>query len=223
MNDPSLPSANRAQLAQSWHQLLAPFGAAREDIDRAFDDLAAAYSAAGRHYHTLQHLRHVLDTVAELRTEVADPLAVELAAWFHDVVYDPKASDNEERSAAQAAIVLTALRVPAATIDTVQRLILATKTHQAAPDDRDCQVLLDADLAILGADPATYSRYAEAIRREYAWVPEDQFWTRRRRVLEQFLKRPRIYWTVRMFQTLEQRARDNLRHEIAGLQGERRT
>ena len=39
----------------------------------------------------------------------------------------------------------------------------------------DVAVDLDADLAILGAEKGVYDGYAEAIRREYAHVPDEEF------------------------------------------------
>jgi predicted metal-dependent HD superfamily phosphohydrolase len=92
-------------------------------------------------------------------------------------------------------------------------LILKTKTHVAG-DDADAQVLLDADLAILGASEAEYQAYAENIRREYAWVPEADYRKGRRQVLHNFLTRPRIY---HFLSHLEQPARRNLADEIARL------
>ncbi len=102
-------------------------------------------------------------------------------------------------------------------IATVKRLILNTKYHQAAADDFDCQVLLDADLAILAADPIQYQEYAKVIRQEYAWVPEVEYITGRKQVLERFLQRDRIYFTPLMFENAEQSARLNLQQEINGL------
>ncbi len=96
-------------------------------------------------------------------------------------------------------------------------MILLTKAHHAEPDDRDGQVLLDADLAILGAEESRYDEYAAAIRREYAWVPDEAYRTGRRGVLETFLKKPRIYFTDTLFFLREERARKNLAKEIERL------
>jgi predicted metal-dependent HD superfamily phosphohydrolase len=95
-------------------------------------------------------------------------------------------------------------------------LIRKTKTHDAG-DDADAQVLIDADLAILGADEPAYRTYAEQIRQEYAWVPEPEYWIGRRRVLQKFLDRPRIY---HILSHLEAAARHNLAAEIARLAAE---
>jgi predicted metal-dependent HD superfamily phosphohydrolase len=193
---------------------LAGLGCDAEAARAAFADLSGRYGEPHRHYHTLEHVAEVLRAVRELAPADPDP-ALLLAAWFHDVIYDPRAGDNEERSAGHARAVLEALGVPEAVRAEAARLILLTRTHSAGPDDLLGQVLLDADLGVLGAFAERYDRYAAAIRREYAWVPEDGYRAGRRRVLESFLARPRIYATDAMFARGEAAARANLRREIA--------
>ncbi len=206
----------REALETGWRELAARAGVAEGRINAIFQDLCRRHSEPGRAYHTLDHIAAMLDTVSEFEEDLHDPVAVRLAVWFHDVVYDSRRSDNEEQSAAYAVAALSeAGTVPL--LPTVERLILATKTHQAPPGDTDCQILLDADLAVLGASAADYDRYARAIREEYAWVPEADYRAGRRRVLESFLKRERLYHTVRMFEQREQAARANLRREIERL------
>ena len=89
--------------------------------------------------------------------------------------------------------------------------------HRAASEDRDGQVLLDADLAILGATAERYAAYSQAICQEYAWVPEEQYRSGRRQVLEGFLRRERLYYLDEMHAALETQARQNLADEIAAL------
>jgi predicted metal-dependent HD superfamily phosphohydrolase len=211
------PNDTRARLRVDWLDLVGAFGVPGDAAERAFVGLAARYSEASRFYHNLQHLGEVLATVVQLRAVTHDFAAVRFAAWFHDAIYDPRASDNEERSADLTAEVLGPLAVPAATIAAARQLILLTKTHQAAPDDRDGQVLLDADLAILGASPERYAEYRRAIRQEYAWVPEERYRSGRRQVLEGFVRRERIYYLDEMHTAMEEPARRNLAGEIAAL------
>ena len=194
------------ELLTRWQRLL-------PDAAPGFADLAARYGEPGRHYHTLDHVRAVLDRIDALWPDA--PPALRLAAWLHDVVYDSRAADNEERSADYARAVLPALGVPSDVIEETARLILLTRSHETDSDDRAGRTLLDADLAVLSADAPTYDAYAAAIRREYAWVPEPDYRAGRRRVLERFLVRPRIFLTMEMAEA-EPRARDNLRREIAG-------
>ena len=197
--------------------LFGRFGVAPADAYPVFDRLAAAYQEPGRYYHNLDHVAEVLKVVGRLGDLAANLPAVQLAAWFHDAVYDSRARDNEERSAELAAEVLRPLSVPEPTVSAVQTLIRATAHAGAEPADADAAVLLDADLSILGASEARYARYAEDVRREYAWVDEAAYRAGRARVLEGFLRRPRIYHTERMHAAGEEAARHNLRTEIAAL------
>ncbi len=196
-----------------WLRALAPFGGAAGPAEAAFADLAARYAEPGRHYHTLDHIAAVLDVLGDLGDSST---ALPLAAWYHDAVYDPRAADNEGRSADLARAALPALGVPGEVVGETARLILLTKTHRAAAGDEAGQWLLDADLAVLGADPETYDRYAAAIRREYAWVPDADYRAGRRRVLEGFLARPRIFFHLKH---AEAPARRNVRREVEALSG----
>lgn len=192
-----------------WRDLLRSWDVDSIAIDQAFDDVCQAYAGPGRFYHTLSHALDVAATVESLGLHARNLNAVRLAAWLHDVIYDSRASDNEERSALYAEWLCDKLSIPEGHL--AAALILKTKSHDAG-DDLDAKVLLDADLAILGADEETYHNYAENIRREYAWVPEPEYRTGRRRVLEAFLARPSIYYLLRH---LEEPARLNLAAEIA--------
>jgi predicted metal-dependent HD superfamily phosphohydrolase len=206
-------------LKYNWQKLLEPFLVELSVSKRIFGELVSAYSSVGRFYHTLQHIHYVLDTLEGMELVALDFSVIQLAAWFHDVIYDPKYQDNEEKSAEYAEVALTELSIPLATIARVKTLILSTKTHQSPPDDIDCQILLDGDLAILGAVESEYKAYSMAIRQEYSWVPEREYRWRRKQVLDKFLQRNRIYYTSELFLALEERARHNLQGEIRDLGG----
>jgi predicted metal-dependent HD superfamily phosphohydrolase len=210
---------DRDALIHDWLHLLAGFGVPEAEARRGFQELALAYSEPGRFYHNLDHIRAVLDTINSLSDLTPHPETVRLAAWFHDAVHDSRSGDNEERSAALAEARCAAWGIAGPTVQTVVRLILATKTHQADPEDTDAQVLLDADLAILGSAEETYARYAAAIRREYLWVPEEEYRRGRVRVLRTFLQRERIFRLDRMHGQLDVLARRNLSREIEDLGG----
>jgi len=173
-------------------------------------DLVHRWSEPHRHYHTLAHLSSML-------AEADDSPVLHLAIWFHDAIYDPQASDNEERSADLARIGLAGLALQNDLIAEVSRLVLLTKSHKATPTDALGCRLLDLDLQVLGSEPAVYDLYSEAIRREYAHVEESAYRAGRTAVLQRFLQRERIYLTAAMHQAREEPARCNLRREIARL------
>jgi predicted metal-dependent HD superfamily phosphohydrolase len=210
-----MKNAIKERLEADWLKLVGLWGCPTEAGRRTFADLAARYAEPARHYHNLDHVRAVLEAIIFLDRRADDQPALRFAAWFHDAVYDPRAGDNEEKSASLAENVLDSLEVPKAVRSETARLILLTKTHLAGADDLAGQVLVDADLAILGAAEEAYDCYAGAIRREYAWVSEEQYRTGRCQVLERFLQRPRIYATKEAFERWEEQARRNLRRERA--------
>jgi predicted metal-dependent HD superfamily phosphohydrolase len=204
------------RLFNSWQHTLQGLGVDQVAIEQAFTDLVKAYSTGDRHYHTLNHIHHVLSVINTLQAYTHDLKAVQLAAWFHDVIYNTQAQDNEEESAEYACQMLSDLGVSSSIITKVACLIINTK-HYQSPTDDDSQVLLDADLAILATNPDQYQKYACAIRQEYAWVKESEYITGRRQVLESFLHKQQIYYTPLMFEIAEQAARVNLLAEIQTL------
>ncbi len=199
--------------------MFSPFNVDQIAIENAFDDVVAAYSSFDRHYHTLEHIHQVLNAIATLQSYTKNLLSVQLAAWFHDIVYNTQAQNNEEKSAEYAEQLLTSLGIPLKQIAAVKSLILNTKHHQAARDDFDSQVLIDADLAILAANPRQYQEYSKAIRQEYAWVEESNYITGRTQILKIFLQRDRIYHTPLFCKIGEQAARNNIQAEIQQLAG----
>jgi predicted metal-dependent HD superfamily phosphohydrolase len=191
-------------------------GISAEPTSSVFHRLAEAYSEPGRYYHTLQHLLEVLAVLDGFSSEESFPVA-ELAAWFHDVVYDPRRKDNEERSVEWMSHALINFRISSDVIDRAGQLILFTQSHAAPHEDRAAAILLDADLAILGSALPRYAAYASAIRSEYAWVPDAEYRKGRTNVLDSFLQRERIYRTDELFTAHEKQARENLGQEITSL------
>jgi predicted metal-dependent HD superfamily phosphohydrolase len=207
------------ELRTQWLTALHALGADTAEAHAAFADLVACHAGPGRFYHNLAHIACVVCGVHAFRAEARDFSAMLLAAFFHDAVYDSRAKDNEEQSAAYAEEVLARLGVAAADIGVVQGLILKTKRHETDESDVDGRILLDCDLSILGERKTVYDHYARLIRQEYAWVPDDAYRTGRAALLRSFLDRPRIYHTER-YVGREKRARRNLRREIAALTGD---
>jgi predicted metal-dependent HD superfamily phosphohydrolase len=177
-------------------------------------DLLTRWSQPQRHYHCVDHLVAVLDRVEELAGYAADPDAVLLAAWFHDAVYRPDLSENEEHSARLAERALPEAGVAADRTAEVARLVRLTVSHDPAPGDRNGEVLCDADLAVLAGAPSAYAAYAAAVREEYGFVPDDVFRQGRARVLRQLLALPRLFRTPSGQARWEETARRNVTTEL---------
>ncbi|MCW2873482.1 MAG: hypothetical protein JWL99_4802 [Streptomyces oryziradicis] len=178
------------------------------------EDLLGRWAEPQRRYHTADHLAAVLGRAEELSGHAADPDAVLLAAWFHDAVYRPDRSGNEERSARLAERALPEAGVPQALTAEVARLVRLTTAHDPAPGDLNGEVLCDADLAVLAGDPAGYAAYAAAVREEYGFVPDEAFRTGRAAVLEQLLALPQLFRTPLGHERWERTARRNLTTEL---------
>ncbi len=202
------------ELERDWQQYWQDLAIDLHRSELIFQLLVNAYSQPHRHYHDLAHLRSVLTTISRFSSQLQNPIAVYLAAWFHDFSYDPQASTNELQSAEFASESLINIGVSQDIVDRVRVLILATKGHQIDRSDPDRCIFLDADLAIFGADPVRYQVYQQAIRREYSWVSDPAYRLGRIQVLESFLQRNRLYQTELLFSELEAIARNNINTEI---------
>lgn len=197
-----------------WQRCCEPLGATRGNTGLWHTRVLAAWAEPQRAYHTLQHLEECLCLLDDSACE--QPALLEMALWFHDAVYDPKADDNEERSADLAANALIDLGASSASLERVRRLIMLTKTHQPSAD-ADEALLIDIDLAILGQSTERFDQYEAQIRFEYSWVPEEVYREKRAEVLCGFLNRDQIFVTEPMRQRFERSARDNLARVVTHL------
>jgi predicted metal-dependent HD superfamily phosphohydrolase len=192
--------------------------------EETFARLSAAYAEPHRAYHDATHIAACLSLLddAEVHALAGRPEEVEAALWFHDVVYDTHAKDNEERSAELAVV---ALRDAGARGDAVARVgahVLATRDHATASEDG--RLVVDIDLSILGAEPAAFERFDEAIRREYEWVEERAYVAGRAAVLRRFLERPFIFATELFRARFETSAGRNITgalERLTGMAGQR--
>ncbi len=202
-------------MRELWNTHLQPLKIPEPLSDQAFFDLERLYEENGRFYHTLDHIQFVLTKIEEIGN-AQDLNTLRLAVWFHDVIYDPQAHDNEEQSAQYAREVLLDLGLGKEQVTAVTNLIQAT-THKELAKENDTKILLDADLAILAANPGIFDQYCLDIRKEYAHVPIQIYRPARRILLQNFIQREHIYQTVHMRKSSEKRARKNLEREIERL------
>jgi len=227
-------------LFREWNELCEQSGAYGQ-FPEIFQEILKKYAEEGRYYHTIAHIESMLRELKKTSPAVKDVLSLKMAIWLHDVIYDPKRPDNEERSAEFAAELCEKLSLPAPFIARVKELILLTKTHRASPEDEDALILLDLDLlafagvreraveflltssdfAVLSTSPEAFGRYDRGIRKEYSFVETLLYIEKRIEILEGFLKREPLF-NLPMFRDLyEDAARKNLRTAIGLLKDER--
>lgn len=209
------------QAAEGWRQLVRLLDVEAGAADSVYADLFRRYTEPHRHYHTLHHVVDLLSKADDMSQQVTDPRVVALASWFHDAVYDPHRHDNERESAQLAAQTLQALGVEDDLIEQVKAFVMATAKHAMPPQAHpDLGLFLDLDLSILGAEPERYQAYADAIRKEYEWVPASVYKSARRDVLNRFLRLAQegeLFHTERFRALYGARAIDNLRRELPTL------
>ena len=200
-----------------WRATWYGLGVATPD-EGLYHELIGRYAEPHRRYHTTQHLNECfarLDEASDLAQRIHE---VELALWFHDAVYGTRNQDNEEQSAELAKAAAGHGGLVAAVGERVHALILATK-HDAEPTNDDAALLVDVDLAILGAAAERFDEYERQVREEYSWVPGFLFRRKRREILTAFLERPRVYNTEHFHGRYEAAARANLARSIEQLGG----
>src|SRR5436305_8316976 len=152
-----MKSDNRIILSSRWADMIDALGVSATRAAETFDELIKAYSDPDRYYHNLEHLASILTMMETLEDEARHLPLVQLAGWFHDAIYDPRAGDNEERSAVLAESTCASWKLSPDAAALLGRLIRATQTHQIG--EVDGFVLLDADLSILGTETPDYDAY----------------------------------------------------------------
>lgn len=212
-------SGEQLELRVAWQHHIGRTTAA----DRAYESVLSRHREPDRHYHGVRHLTWVVRHVLGLSVgrPVADLGALVAAAFYHDSVYTGS-PDDERASADLATMSLTEIGWPPERAARTAAMILAT-AHLAdehpttGTADLDTSILVAADLAILGADPAAYGDYVRNVRAEYARLSDDEWIAGRRAVVERFLARDHVFPPELELDGWERRARANLTAERASL------
>lgn len=209
---------NQSWLRARWQALVTPLSPDRAAADATWDALVRHYSEPHRAYHNLSHIMALLRQAEAERAHINRLEVVEFAIWFHDAIYDTRAHDNEQRSAAWAHHALQVMGIDPHIIVPVEQCILATHRHEvSAPQIADLPLFLDMDMAILGAPNEIYRQYSQLIRAEYGWVPEPRYRSGRAEILKRFIDRPALFFTPMMAARFEARARHNIEWELQEL------
>jgi len=183
-------------------------------------ELLELWSQAHRFYHDRVHLLSVLEAIDQLAQGAVygeELLQLQLAAWFHDAVYEGT-SEDELKSASLARKLLSGI-LDQRSVSTVSELIMLTAGHTPSDADNLGRILCDADLEVLARPEPAYQRYAQAIYQEYEHLPRDVLAQGRIQILETLIAKGSIYGTSRGKQLWEAAARENLNRELILLRG----
>ena len=208
-----MPQNSRLSIG-SWHDLMKCFS--WDENDATYHVLIKAYSEKHRAYHTLDHIEACFRHLDKVYDQAKHPHEIELALWFHDAVYKPFSSRNEEDSAYMARAFLVQNQTRADIIERICDLIILTKEHNL-PSSIDGKLMLDIDLSILGASERVYAQFEKDVRREYKRIPSFVFKKKRKEILQTFIARSKIYQTDYFFARFEKQAKKNLSWAIGNL------
>jgi len=184
------------------------------------EEIKARYSEAHRYYHTWDHIEYMFCVARENGVEIKEKTALWYAIVYHDIIYDPKANDNEEESG--YLLIDTYVKegdpligIKFLTFNVVRQYILATKHKDTNIEDYEdtLKILLDLDLAILGDTWEVYQDYVSKIRKEYSHLSDEEFNAGRKDWLSNMLARESIYYTD-WGKKRELQARENLKIEF---------
>ena len=181
-----------------------------------FLELKNKYNEKQRAYHNMEHIIDCLNQLDNYEEIIADRDIIELAIWYHDIIYNPYGKENELKSAQEAAQFMTTQNADGTIIEKVYQLILST-VHIESPKTEAQALIMDIDISILGSPKPQYLEYCQKIRKEYKWIPGPLYRSKRKEVLNRFLQRKRLYFTEYFYNKLEGNARINISQEIKRL------
>ena len=202
-----------------WHLIAINNAIKLAKVKALWQDIAVRYNETQRAYHSLQHIQQLFSQFEKIKHQLHEPHIIALALYYHDVIYDPRRSDNELKSAEYAVEALKGY-LSAEQCQHIYALIMMTATHELhecldTDTVSDAAYFLDMDLSILGTPWSEYQVYAQAVRQEYRHIANEDYRTGRIAVLQKLLAHPVLYLTAYYHNQFEVQARDNIKREIS--------
>ena len=202
-----------------WHLIAINNTIKPAKVNALWQDIAVRYNETQRAYHSLQHIQQLFSQFEQIKHQLHEPHIIALALYYHDVIYDPRRSDNELKSAEYMVEALKGY-LSAEQCQHIYALIMMTATHELhecldKDTVSDAAYLLDMDLSILGTPWSEYQVYAQAVRQEYRHIANEDYRTGRIAVLQKLLAHPVLYLTAYYHNHFEVQARDNIKREIS--------
>lgn len=182
------------------------------DAESVYNLIEAHYSEAHRFYHTSHHIEHCLSQFDLAISEMLEPDAVEMALWFHDVIYDVPTSENERRSA-ELFRDKTHGRVDKEFGCNVFDMILITM-HRDLPYKHDDKLIVDIDLSSFGLPWEDCERESKNVRSEFAHKTDQEFYASHVKFMQSLLARDSFYTSDFFRDHYEETARKNVQRLI---------
>jgi predicted metal-dependent HD superfamily phosphohydrolase len=188
------------------------------DPNRVWEALSQHYQEPHRFYHTLAHLAQCLKELDNAKDHIEEFRATEMAIWFHDIIYQYGARDNEALSAEYFRTV-AAPTMPANFVDRVCEFIVATQ-HTGAAQDEAVAFVVDIDLSGFGLPWEGYMADSDALRLEAGSIGDEQYYQGKMRFLSELQKWPSLFQSPFFRDRLEERAHSNIVRYTADLRAQ---
>jgi predicted metal-dependent HD superfamily phosphohydrolase len=203
---------------KKWTIITNEFSIPQELSDKWLKIVWDHYDEGWRYYHTTNHIKELFKYYDKYYSSLNNSIVVALTIFFHDVIYEPKKTDNEEKSVELFQEYAREINLSQEVTEKVSTYIMNTKSHSTMlSSDLDLQYFLDFDLSILGQSDEVYAQYAENIRKEYIHIPDDLFKQGRTAILIKLSEKGDIYKTAEFKKLYEDQAKLNMKNEIAKL------
>jgi predicted metal-dependent HD superfamily phosphohydrolase len=203
-------------LKETFIQLIGNYTTDARLITQLWTEVETNYSNKKRYYHTLTHIENLLQQLLAVKTKIKEWDTILFTLYYHDIIYNPLKTTNEEKSAEFAENRMQLVGVPQPIINNCVNQIVATKKHLLSADN-DTNIFTDADLSILGQPWEVYEQYYKQVRKEYALYPDLIYNPGRKKVLQHFLQMQQIFKTDYFFEKFEEQAKENLKKELLQL------
>lgn len=150
------------------------------------------YYEPHRFYHGMGHIEYMIDQYTKLYLDSSYYTEEEredifLAVIFHDIIYDPKANDNEEQSAKLANHILSSAGFPHHRVNRIVEAILKTKTPWVMPEEKIARSLVHLDILGL-CDFKTAMKNDKLIFKEYSFVEWSTYKSTRLNIIKKISK-----------------------------------
>jgi len=212
---------DRQRFEQLWARCAMDGAATATAAGGYFSELYNHYRESHRHYHRPAHIVHCLKYFDMARSGMEQPDWVELAIWYHDVIYTCGADDNELKSAELFKVHACDL-LPTALIDSVYDLILVTIHSRKLPVTLDQGYVVDIDLSSFGLPWPQFLADSKAVRKEFNHQFDADFYPGQCRFFEMLLAREHFCFTEFFRQRHEHQARENIQRYLLQLRNSNR-
>lgn len=144
--------------------------------------LLSMWNESHRHYHNLNHLNDLINQINENKSKYSEKEYEKLmiTALFHDIVYDPTSSTNEEDSA--NFLMECVSDKSNKDILEVKQMILDTKTHNSTTSLSES--FNNYDMSIVERDFDQLLEWENGISQEYSKYDRDIYKSGRVKFLE---------------------------------------